>query len=343
MTLCVRGAAGWVGSGELVEDAAVVLSRSRVLWVGPSSEAPDADEEIAGDWFLLPGAVDHHVHIGLSDPRAVLRGGVTSCRDLAWPPDDIFPLADISQGTDFDGPMIVAAGPMLTAVDGYPSRAGWCPPGGWIEVRGADEASAAVERIAADDPAVIKVAMNAEAGPTPSDAELVAICETAHRRGLAVTAHVQGRGEAERALGAGVDELAHCPWTERLADDLIDALARRMGIVSTLDIHSYGVRTPTLDVAIDNLRRFAAAGGRVRYGTDLGNGPIPPGLHPGEVTHLAAAGLSAPDVIGAMTLGPLRPGSDPALIGLDGDPLEDLAAFGRVRLVVARGRVVRSS
>ena len=48
-----------------------------------------------------------------------------------------------------------------------------------------------------------------------------------------------------------------------------------MRVVSTLDIHLFGRETPELDVAKDNLRRFAAAGGRVAYGTDLGNGPIP--------------------------------------------------------------------
>ena len=319
-----------------------MLDRSRVRYVGPIEEAPDAAEELVGSWFLMPGAVDHHVHIGLSDPRAVLRGGVTFCRDLAWPPDEIFPMVDISQSTDYDGPQIVAAGPMITAVGGYPSRAGWCPPRGWVEVRGPEEAAAAVERIAQSDPAVIKLALNAEAGPSLSDAELVAACETAHARGLAVTAHVQGRGQTERALGAGVDELAHCPWTEDLSEDLAAAVARSMSVVSTLDIHSHGVRTPDLDRAVGNLRRIAAARGRIRYGTDLGNGPIPPGIHAGEIAHLAAAGLPPVRILKAMTLAPLRVGGEAALIGLGGNPLHDLAAFERVELVVTRGRVIRS-
>ena len=299
---------------------------------------PEADEEIVGDWFLIPGVVDHHVHIGLSDPRAVLRGGVTACRDLAWPPDAIFELADISQATEFDGPTVVAAGPMITAPGGYPSQAGWCPAGGWIEVTGADEASVAVTRIAGQDPAVIKVALNSEAGPTISDRALVAVCETAHGRGLAVTAHVQGAGQVERALGAGVDELAHCPWTERLSEEMVEGLARRTGIVSTLDIHSYGSRTPELEVAVDNLRRFAEAGGRVRYGTDLGNGPIPPGIDPREVALLMDAGLGPAAVLRAMTLSGLRPGAEADVVGLRGDPFEDPRAFERVGLVIRGGR-----
>jgi imidazolonepropionase-like amidohydrolase len=332
-SLLVGGRLGWV-AGELVEDPAVVFEGSRVVYAGPGGGAPEADKEVSGDWFLAPGAVDHHVHVGLSDPSAILAGGVTLVRDLAWPAEEVFPMVDISTATEFDGPQVVAVGPMITVTGGYPSRAGWCPPGGWTEVRGAEEAANAVARLAAYDPAAIKVALNEEAGPTLSDAELVAVCDAAHGRGLQVTAHVQGRGQTERALGAGVDELAHCPWSERLGEDVVAALARHVTIVSTLDIHSYGRPTPELAVAVDNLRRFAADGGRVRYGTDLGNGPIPPGIHVGEAFHLAAAGLSADRILELLAGGP-------GLIGMDGDPRTDLQALGRVKLVIREGRVRR--
>jgi imidazolonepropionase-like amidohydrolase len=339
--ILLRGTGAWTGSGRAIRSAAVVVEGGRVAFAGPAWEAPEADEEIRGDWFLIPGVVDHHVHIGLSDPRAVLRRGVTLVRDLGWPSEDIFPLVDISQATDFYGPMIVAAGPMLTAPGGYPSRAGWCPAGGWVAVRDAEEAAAAVGIIAGHDPIAIKVVLNAESGPTLSDAALVAACDAAHARRLRVTAHVQGPGQTERALGAGVDELAHCPWTERLGDDLVAALARRVEIVSTLDIHSYGRTTPELSTALDNLRRFATNGGRVRYGTDLGNGPIPPGIHIGEARHLAAAGLSTDDILRSMTRGTLQDGADADIVGLRGDPFEDLEALGHVGLVLRRGTIRR--
>ena len=94
----------------------------------------------------------------------------------------------------------------------------------------------------------IKVSLNAEAGPTPSDPELMAICDEAHRLDLPVTAHAQGAGQVERALGAGFDELAHTPWT-RLSDDVIESAAARLRIVSTLDIQSYGRDTPEIRAA----------------------------------------------------------------------------------------------
>ena len=137
---------------------------------------------------------------------------MTAVRDLAWPPEEIFPLADVSAATDFDGPRVAAVGPMITARGGYPSRAGWCPPGGWVEIEGPEEAAGTVERLAAQDPAAVKVSLNEEAGPTVSDRELVAVCDAAHARGLRVTAHVQGRGQTERAIGAGTTSWP--PWPE---------------------------------------------------------------------------------------------------------------------------------
>jgi imidazolonepropionase-like amidohydrolase len=332
----ITGAMAWLGPGRLLDDASVVVEDTRIVWVGPTAEAPDVDG-LTGNWFLMPGAVDHHVHLALSDPRAILHGGVTTVRDLGWRPQDIFPVVDISLGTDFEGPAVNAVGPMITALGGYPSRAGWAPAGTALEVRGVDEAAAAVDRIAGDDPAAIKVTLNSDAGPTLTDAELLAVCEAAHYRHLPVVVHVQGPGETERALGAGADELAHCPWSERLGEGLIDSMARTIKIVSTLDIHSYGQPTPELEVAVDNLRRFAAAGGHVRYGTDLGNGPIPPGIHVTEAIHLAAAGLSAEATLRAMTMGPLERGAPADVIGLGANPLEDVRALGQVRLVVRAG------
>jgi imidazolonepropionase-like amidohydrolase len=340
-TFAIRAALAWLGPRRLLEDPVVVIGGSRIAWVGPASDAPDIDE-MTGDWFLMPGVVDQHVHLGLSDPRAILRGGVTAVRDLGWRPQDIFPVVDISVGTDFEGPAVSAVGPMITAVGGYPSRAGWAPRGVAVEVDGAEEAADAVIRIAADDPVAIKVALNADVGPTLTDAELLAVCGAAHAQKLPVVVHVQGTGQTERALGAGADELAHCPWSEHLDDAVVQALARTTGIVTTLDIHSYGQPSRQLDVAVENLRRFAAAGGSVLYGTDLGNGPIPPGIHVTEAVHLAAAGLTSEAILWAMTGERLEAGAPADLIGLASNPLEDLQALGRVRLVIRGGSVRRA-
>ena len=338
-TLSVRAPLAWLGPGRRVEEAQVVCDGGTVTYAGEATYIGHADREIVVDGSLMPAVADRHVHMGLSDPAAVLMGGVTAVRDLAWPPERIFPLADASEMPSFEGPLILAAGPMLTGPGGYPTQDSWAPPGTGREVKDAEDAATAVEELARLGSAVIKVSLNAEAGPTPSDAALAAICDAAHAAELPVTAHAQGVGQVERALGAGVDELAHTPWTP-LSPEVIHTAGSRMRIVSTLDILSFGRDTPEIRTALDNLRRFHDAGGTVVYGTDLGNGSIPPGIHAQEARLIAEAGLTKEEVLETMIRAPLEPDAPADLIAVSGNPLEDLAALDHVRLVVRAGRIV---
>ncbi len=328
-----------------MQDAAVVIERGLVTYAGPATSAaePVDGQLLEVDGFLMPAVADRHVHIGLADPAAVLLRGVTAVRDCGWPSDIIFPLADASEMPTYNGPLIRAVGPMLTAPGGYPTRDRWAPPGTGLEVHDPEEARYAAELLVARGAAAIKVSLNAVAGPTVSDAELGAIAETAAAHDVPVVAHVEGSGQVERALGAGVLEIAHTPWTETLSEALIETLAKRVRIVSTLDIQSFGGDTPEVRTAIDNLRRFHTAGGVVLYGTDLGNGPVPPGIDLREVLLLREAGLEPEAVLGAMARGPLRRGAPGDLIALGRNPLEELEAFEDLGLVVRGGRVVSAA
>ena len=287
-----------------------------------------------GAW--LPAFADAHVHLGLADPVAVRRGGIAVVHDLGWVPD----VARTWPGRP-DFPEVAFAGAFLTAPGGYPSDRSWAPPGSVAEVATPDDAVAAVDRQVAAGASFLKVTLHADAGPVLDDVTLTALVGHAHARGRDVVAHVEGRGMAARAVEAGVDRLAHAPFSERLPDDLLAAMARPRAVehdpargrershcrdepdndsnpvfggaggrtagrsrttwVSTLDIHGWGSPTAEQDVAIDNMRRFVALGGTVVYGTDLGNGPIPHGVDERELRALAAAGLDAPALIGALT------------------------------------------
>ena len=127
--LSVRASFAWLGSGRILENAQIVCDGGRITYAGPDASVRDADEELVVDGFLMPAVADRHVHIALSDPAAVLRHGVTAVRDLAWPPERIFPLADASEMPSYHGPLIRAAGAMLTGGGGYPTQADWAPAG----------------------------------------------------------------------------------------------------------------------------------------------------------------------------------------------------------------------
>jgi imidazolonepropionase-like amidohydrolase len=340
MSLSIRAPLAWLGPGRLTPGVQVDCEHGIVAAVGDVHPVPDGTDLIETDGFLMPAGADRHVHIELSDPASVLRGGVTAVRDLAWPAERIFPLADASETPSFHGPLIRAAGPMLTGRGGYPTGDAWAPDGTGRELRGAEDAASAVRELHGRGAAAIKVSLNVESGPTPLDGELVAIAETAHALDLPVTAHAQGAGQVERALGAGFDELAHTPWTHRLGDDVVTAAANRLRIVSTLDVCSFGHDTPAIRTALDNLRRIHDAGGTVIYGTDLGNGAIPPGIHTRELQLMAEAGLEYEEVLEALIRAPIEPGAPADLVVLGSNPLDDLGAFDDIRGVIRAGGTV---
>lgn len=249
---------------------------------------------------VFPGFTDHHVHLGLADAPALMRNGLAEVHDLGWIPAVISQLAAQCRIPGSGLPDIRCAGAFLTAPGGYPAGRSWAPEGCWREVASASDASRAVAEQSTAGASFIKLVLNSEAGPVP-DAQVVrAVVDSAHEAGLPVVAHAQGAGQAQRAFAAGVDRLAHSPWTELLEDSLITAMAQRMTWISTLDIHGWGSPTADAGRARENLRRFVLAGGTVRYGTDLGNGPLPQGLNRREILALADAGLKPAPIIGAL-------------------------------------------
>lgn len=238
---------------------------------------------------LFPSLTDHHTHLGLSDPAALFAGGITHAVDLGWIPSVAAAwTADLP-----DRPAVAIAGALLTAPGGYPAASGWAPEGAAAEVGGPREAKEAVRRQIMMGASRIKVALNSDAGETVDNPTLAAVVEESHAAGLPVVAHVQGPGQTARAVAAGVDQLAHTPFSERLDDALVaESVRRGMTWISTLDIHGWGTPTEHYRIAVDNLRRFAGAGGRVLYGTDLGNGALPVGVNARELAALQEAGLT---------------------------------------------------
>ncbi|MDP9327609.1 MAG: amidohydrolase, partial [Actinomycetota bacterium] len=187
MSLAIRAPLAWLGPGRLAAAVQIDCEHGEITAVGGAHPVPEGTQLLEASGFLMAAAADRHVHIGLADPMAVLLRGVTAVRDLAWPADRIFPLADASESPSFSGPLIRAAGPMLTGPGGYPTADRWAPAGTGRELRGPQDAEGAVGELGGRGAAAIKVSLNAEAGPTPDDGELAAIAETAHRLGLPVT------------------------------------------------------------------------------------------------------------------------------------------------------------
>jgi imidazolonepropionase-like amidohydrolase len=309
-----------------------VLVEDGVIRALAAVEQIAAEAERLEGGLVTPGLVDAHVHLTFSTPEEVVRGGVTAVLDLGAPPRDAFaPHPPLK---------VRAAGPLLTAPGGYPTRS-WGAGGYGLELPDASSARRAVASLADAGAAIVKVALADEEQRLDPET-LRAITEEAHDRGLRAVAHALSAETVRRALDAGIDALAHTP-VERLPDDLVDALAARdVAVISTIRAFGSG------EAARANLVALAGAGCRLLYGTDLGNGGIAPGADPAELVILARALGSADAALRAATsaaaefagfrTGRVAEGRPADLVVVDS---YQFASFRRPRLVLVDGVPVK--
>lgn len=292
MTTFARVTRAWLGR-EWVDSVTIAIDDDRIAPAPPTTVPPGT---LVGriDATLLPPLTDAHVHIGLSDFATRGGGALARVLDLGWDPAAL----PVVAGCPTE---VLRAGTFLTAPGGYPSTRAWAPAGSVTPVATAADAVAAVDANHARQATAIKVTLNSDAGPVLPDEVLRAICARAHELGLAVVAHVEGAGQPARAMLCGVDWFAHAPWTHTLSDEELSSMVGRVGWISTLDMHGRGEYGADYTRAVDNVRRFAALGGTVVYGTDLGNAISTTGLNVREVAALREAGIDGERLLAALT------------------------------------------
>ena len=322
----------WVGDGTEIRDGRVVVDESgSVAAVGPATEveAPFGAERISAGW-IGPGLSDAHVHLAFGNPEDMVAASVVAVRDLGAPP------VDAARWRRLAAPRVTVAGPLLTAPGGYPSRS-WGSEGFAAFVDEAEQATRLVTGLAAQVD-VVKLALEPNGGPVPDAEVATAVVEAAHAAGRDVVCHALTVEMVERALDAGVDELAHTP-TELLPADVVDRIAAAgVGVVSTL--HTF-VKGGAGAHALANAAALVAAGVAVRYGTDLGNTGIVAGADPKELQLLAdEVGLGADGALRAATT-PLVVGSPAGVVALDRDPREDTKEWRRPRSVLVGRMLLR--
>ncbi|HEX6764827.1 MAG TPA: hypothetical protein VF103_05100, partial [Polyangiaceae bacterium] len=247
------GTGAWIARGARgleSENVELAVSASRFVRVAdvPSS-SPVVD--LTG-FFVVPAFIDSHVHLAYYAVADDLpAGGIVGAVDFAAP------VAHLEKTFAID---VRQSGPMITPLLGYPTQ-GWGHDGFGLEVASPDEAAAAVDRLLDAGATFVKTPLSGTEGV--DDATLEAIVERAHARSARVAVHALTLADASRAIASGVDILGHTP-VEPLGAELVDAWGERT-VVSTLG--AFGAS----DIAIENLRAFAARGALVLYGTDLGN------------------------------------------------------------------------
>jgi imidazolonepropionase-like amidohydrolase len=315
----------WCGDGSEHDDGRVVVDGyGTVVAVGAATDVPVpyGSLEIEGGW-VGPGLVDAHVHLAFGSPADMLAGGVVAVRDLGAP------LEEAVRWRALEAPRVHVSGPLLTAPGGYPSQS-WGQDGFALFVDGVEHAHGLVTGLAGVVD-VVKLTLEPAGGPVLDAGVATAVVEAAHAAQVEVTCHALSVEMVERALDAGVDELAHTP-TEPLPAEVVSRIATAgVRVVSTL--HTF-VSTDAGGSAVGNAAALAAAGVELRYGTDLGNAGIRPGADVEELALLADRVGLGPEATLLASTEPVEVGQPAGLCVLDHDPRQQPDAWRRPHAVV---------
>ena len=312
---------------------------------------------------------------GVKNARATLLAGFTTARNVGASGYSDVALRDGILDGDIVGPRLFVSGPPLGITGGHCDNNLLAPEFNFRESGVADgpwAARAKVREVIKYGADLIKVCASGgvlskgdqPGTPQYSFEELQAITEEAHKLGRKVAAHAHGTQSIKDAIRAGIDSIEH----SSLIDEEGIALARQHGTFLVFDIYnddyilSEGAKSGMLAESIEkeklvgkqqreNFRKAYLAGARMAFGTDAGVYPhgdnwkqfpvmVEWGMKPIEA--IRSATTEAAELIGiAGKAGAIEPRQFADMIAVTGNPLEDVAALGRVKFVMKEGQVYR--
>ncbi|MEX5631630.1 metal-dependent hydrolase family protein [Parafrankia sp. FMc2] len=340
--------------------------------------------------LLMGGPGEHHLTGQMRDDpplrmmratqnaRRTLRAGFTTVRNLGLFCKTSGYLLDVAlmKAIDagwIDGPRIVPAGHAITPTGGHldPTMFGAFAPHVLkltVEeglANGVDEVRKAVRYQIKHGAQVIKMCGSGGAMTNTgssgarhySDAEVTAITDEAHRRGLRVAAHTHGSVAVRQMVECGVDCIEHAFMID---DDTINLLVKNgvwvvatqaliddMPVLSSAEPEIQAKAALIFPQAKASIRNAIEAGVKIAVGSDAP--AIPHGKNALELVALVDRGMTPLQAIQAATIvgadlidvtdrGRLGEGLLADVIGVRGNPLEDIRVLQRVPFVMKGGK-----
>jgi len=310
-----------------------------------------------------------------------LLAGFTTVRDLGDEYRETISLRNAINAGKVPGPRIIAAGKAIGTTGGHADPTnGWArkfpsnPGPDEGVVNGVDDARKAVRQRYKDGSDTIKITATggvlsiAKNGANPqfTEEEVRAIVSTARDYGFKVAAHAHGAEGIKRAVRGGVDTIEHGTF---LDDEGIKLMKERGTFyVPTIsagnwvyqqaqnpDFFPPVVRPKALAVGPQIQNTFAKAykaGVKILFGTDTGVSKhgdnahefklmVDNGMPPMEAIRVATSApakfLDLDDKVGSIAVGKLG-----ELVGVPGNPLEDITAMERVLFVMKDDTVYKA-
>ena len=323
----------WTGTGDPVEDGAVLVRDGTVIWAGPRREAPagaaSARRVDHPGSTILPGLVETHAHLSHGSPpltrptlaterhqvpwdvlsslhtaRVLASQGVTTVQSLgARHFTDVTLREAVSAGV-VQAPRIVASGPQITTTGGHSWRNGG-------EVDSPDDIRHRVREHHKWGVDVVKVMAtggfmtegSAPWNPQFSTEELRVLVGEAHRLGKHTAAHAHGTEGIRRSVEAGVDYIAHASFTGEDGVTGFDPyLAEEMAERGTfVDVSAVPTFPPVEGEHFGSrARELWEHGVGIVTGSDIG-AVLPPEGYLWALEQLAASGIPSRDVLVAAT------------------------------------------
>jgi imidazolonepropionase-like amidohydrolase len=308
-----------------------------------------------------------------------LMTGFTTVRDLGGSGVNISLRNAINKGL-IRGPRVYTAGKSIATTgghadptNGYKKEIQGDPGPKDGVVNGAEECRKAVRQRYKDGSDLIKITATggvlsvAKSGKNPQffDDELQAIVQTAKDYGFKVAVHAHGAEGMKRAIRAGVNSIEHGTFMDDEAIGLfkqhgcwyVPTITAGKSVADSAKIPGYypEIVTPkALEVGPQIQSTFAKAykaGVKIAFGTDAG--VYKHGLNWLEFGYMIEAGMTPMDAIKSATinaadllgekdkLGSIEAGKWADIVAVDGDPLKDSKAFGKIVFVMKNGVVYK--
>lgn len=311
--------------------------------------------------------------------RSVLHAGVTTVRDVGDNTGITFAVRDSIEAGIMQGPRIFAAGRIVSRTGGHGATR--ASPGELVQPRGGCDGPESCRRVVRENVEGgsdwIKVTVSGSGGEATGQAdaepimfpdEVRAVMEAARATGRPVAAHAHSAAAIKLALESGARTIDHGTYFDTSSVRLFKA--KGAFLVPTAYVAEFvsgqlqkfsetpgrlpaeGLKRWT-QAAMATPGRAWRAGVRMGVGSDSGSAADAHATAR-EVELYVAAGVPAAEAIKAATangaeilgmqdrIGRIKPGFEADLIGVAGDPLQDVSKLRTVSLVMKGGAVVKA-